>query len=79
MGPDGLVPILLVYYALPKIGSPTDLPIQSTYQRAMDLCKATEDMPKHFAEFKISTAVRNQNGPDISDVHSAPLDLHVLV
>lgn len=79
IGPDGLVPTLLVYGALPRLGFPNECPTPSTFQRAVALRKATEAMSKHFAKSQVSTAVRTRNGPDTSDIHSAPLDSHVLV
>ena len=44
-----------------------------------DSRKATEAMSKYFAKSQVSAAVRTRNGPDTSDLHSAPLDSHVLV
>lgn len=79
IGPDGLVPTLLVYGALPRLGFPNDPPTPSTFQRAIALRKATEAMTKYFAKSQVSNAVRTRNGPDTSDIHSAPIDSHVLV
>lgn len=79
IGPDGLVPTLLVYGALPRLGFPNDPPTQPTFQRAIALRKATEAMTKHFSKSQVSSAVRMRNGPDTSDIHSAPIDSHVLV
>lgn len=78
IGPDGLVPTLLVYGALPRLGFPTDRPTPPTFQRAVALRKATEAMTKHFAKTQVSSAVRTRNGPDTSDIHTAPIDSHVL-
>ena len=42
VGPDGLVPTLLVFGAIPRLGLPNDLPNPSTFERAVALRKATE-------------------------------------
>lgn len=79
IGPDGLVPTLLVYGSLPRLGFRTDKPTPPTFQRAVALRKATEAMSKHFAKSQVSNAVRTRNGPDTSHIHSAPLKSHVLL
>lgn len=78
-GPDGLVPTLLVYGALPRLGLPSDPPTPSSFKRAVAVRKATQEISKHFARRQVSAAVRTRNGPDTSDIHSAPIDSHVLV
>lgn len=78
-GPDGLVPTLAVYGALPRLGLPSDPPTPSTFQHAIEVRIATEEVSRHFARWKISSAVKTRNGPDTSDINTAPIDLHVLV
>lgn len=78
-GPDVLVPTLLVYGALPRLGLSSDPPKPSTFKRAVAVQKATSEISKHFARRQVSAAVRTRNGPETSDVHTAPIDSHVLV
>ena len=43
-GPDGLIPTLLVYGALPRLGFPTDGPSPTTIERAVAVRKATKQL-----------------------------------
>eukprot|EP00171_Calliarthron_tuberculosum_P013661 IDg13661t1 len=52
VGPDGLLPTLLVYGALPRLVLPSDLPAQPTINRAHALKKATQEMSRYFASRK---------------------------
>lgn len=79
VGPDGLVPTLLVYGALPRLGVPGEKPTPTTLQRAIALRKATAEMTKHFARRQVTDATRTGNGPDTSDIHNAPLNSQVFV
>lgn len=79
VGPEGLVPTLLVFGALPRLGLPTDAPTPSTFQRATALRKATAEMSRHFASRQIKDALATRNGPDVSDIHTAPIGSAVLV
>lgn len=78
-GPNGLVPTLLVYGALPRLGLPNDAPTPSTFKRAVALKHATNEVTKYFAKRQVKDALRTRNGPDTSDVHKAPIGSHVLV
>lgn len=44
VGPDGLVPTLLPYGAMPRLGLPTDLPASTTFERAKAVAKATKSL-----------------------------------
>lgn len=79
VGPDGLVPTLLVYGALPRLGLPTDRPSPTAQQRALAVRKATKAMSQHFAKRQVKDALRARNGPNVSSIHSAPLGSLVLV
>lgn len=57
VGPDGLVPTLLVFGALPLLGLPTDQPHKSTFHRAVSLHEATESKSRHFAQRQVCDAV----------------------
>lgn len=49
VGRDRLVPTLLVFGDIPRLGFPTDLPTPSTFKRSMALQKATDSMSRQFA------------------------------
>lgn len=79
VGPEGIVPTLLVFGALPRVGLPNDPPTPSTLKRAIALRKATEAMSRHFAKRQVRDAFATRNGPDVSDIHATPIGHPVLV
>lgn len=79
VGPDGLVPTLLVFGALPRLGLPSDRPTPSTFKRAIALRKATSAMSKHFATRQVKGALNTRNGPDVTDIHTTPIGAPVLI
>ena len=79
VGPEGLVPTLLVYGALPRLGFPTDKPAKGIYERAVAVKKASDEMSKYFAKRQYRDAMKNRNGPDVSEIHKAPIGSNVLV
>eukprot|EP00171_Calliarthron_tuberculosum_P018717 IDg18717t1 len=78
-GPDGLVPTLLVFGALPRIGFPTGKLALVTYERATAVHKASEKLSRLFAKRQLRDLFRSPNGPNVTDVHKALLGSHVLV
>lgn len=78
-GPDGLVPTLLVYGALPRLGLPTDKPTSSMLQRGNAVRKATAAMARYFARRQVTDALRARNGSSTHEIHSLPLGSLVLV
>lgn len=79
IGPDGLIPTLLVYGAIPRLGLPTDKPSPDMHSRALALRKATESMSRYFAKRQVDSAVKTRNGPDVSENHQIPIGYQVLV
>lgn len=55
VGPDGPVPTLLVYGALPRLRLPTDMPAVGTMQRAVAGRKAFEAMSRYILAVKFET------------------------
>lgn len=51
-GRDDVVPTLLVYGALPRLGFPSDVPAPTVIQRASAFRKATFEMEKHLPVLK---------------------------
>ncbi len=78
-GPDGIVPTLLVYGALPRLGLPIDKPAHMMYERAKAVHKATAAMSRYFAKRQVTDALRTRNGPDMHTIHTTPIGTHVLV
>lgn len=61
VGPDRLVPTLLVHGALPGLGVPNEKPIPSMYHRASAVRRATQEMVKMFATRQIKAALNCRN------------------
>lgn len=79
VGPNGLIPTLLVFGALPHLGLPTDAPSPSTFKRAVVLRKARTEVQKLFASRKVRNALKSRNGPDVTDILMTPIGSLVLV
>ena len=78
-GPDGLVPTLLVYGALPRLGLRTDPPAPSIFRRAQAVRKAMKEVHDLFATRQVDAALRARNGPRVDDIHAAAIGSKVLV
>lgn len=63
-GPDGLVPTLLVFGTLPRLGFHHDAPAASVTKRARAQQAAMAEMRKIHAQRQIRTALHSRNGPD---------------
>ncbi len=73
VGPDGIVHTLLVYGALPRLGLPSDPPVQSMRDGAHALKKATREMSLYFASRQYRDALKSRSGPVVTEIHSLPL------
>lgn len=79
VGPDGLVPTLLVYGAFPRLGLPSDALAAGVMDRARAVSKAAKLLSRYFAQRKVRDARPGRNGPDVTDIHKLPLGAHVPV
>jgi hypothetical protein len=77
-GPDGIVPTLLVYSALPRL-SEYDPPSPTIAQRSNALRKAIAEIKSLRARHEITRALNTRNGPSTTDIHELPLNSEVLV
>jgi hypothetical protein len=77
-GPDGLVPTLLVYSALPRMVE-YDAPSPSVAQRSAALKKAMTEIQKLRAKRQVDDALNTRNGPSTTDIHELTLNSDVLV
>jgi hypothetical protein len=77
-GPDGLVPMLLVFGAYPRIVK-SDTPSSTVAQRATAIKKAMAEIYKLRAERQIADALNTRNGPMTNAVHSLLSSSPVLV
>lgn len=78
VGPNGLVPTLLVFGAYPRM-TELDAPSPTITQRATAMKKAMEEVKKLTALRQINDALNMRNGPSTVSVHDLPLNSEVLV
>ena len=78
VGPNGLVPTLLVYGAYPRLIE-GDAPSPTVTQRALALRKAMDEVRKLYAKRQVTDALNIRNGPQITAIHDLPLNSPVLV
>ncbi|XMA19477.1 hypothetical protein WAI453_012268 [Rhynchosporium graminicola] len=77
-GPSGIVPVLLVFGAYPRMVE-MDAPSPSVSQRAAALHKAIEEIRKLRSRRQVNDALNTRNGPSSTVVRDLPLNSLVLV
>ncbi|KAI0992456.1 hypothetical protein K3495_g15729, partial [Podosphaera aphanis] len=78
VGPNGLVPTVLVFGAYPRMAS-SDAPSVSTITRAATMNKAMAEVRKCIAARKVADALNTRNGPLTSHLEALPLNSEVVV
>lgn len=78
VGPDGLVPTLLVFGTYPRINMDSP-PSISTLKRADATRKTIEALRRYHARDQVSKALATRNGPATDHILSLPLQTEVLV
>ena len=78
VGPNGLVPTLLVFGAYPRM-TELDAPSPSITQRAMAMKKAMDEVRKCTASRQVNDALNTCNGPSTASVHDLPINSPVLI
>lgn len=78
VGPNGLVPTLLVFGTYPRINKDSP-PSPSTLKRAEAIQKAMKALRKAQAERQINDALNTRNGPSTEEVLALPLQSEVCV
>ena len=78
IGPDRLIPILLIYSAYPRI-TKYNPPSPITTQRAIAIYKAIAKLQKIKAKQQVINALNQRNRPIITSVKDLPLNSDVLV
>ena len=79
IGPDGLIPEILVYGAFPRLCFPSDKPAPGIYERSVAARKATEEMTLRFALRQLKAALRSRNGPETANIKNTTLGYNLLV
>ena len=78
VGPNGLVPTLLVYGTYPWM-TKNDPLSPTVLQRATAIKKAMAEIQKLRAKKQINNALNTRNGLNTFDIHELPLNSNVLV
>jgi hypothetical protein len=78
IGPDGLVLILLVYRAYPRISN-LNSPAPSVIDRAAVIRKAMAEIIKLRAKQTVNSALYHRNGLDTTLIHNFPLNSKVFI
>lgn len=78
VGPNGIVPTLLVFGAYPRL-TEDSAPTPSSLKRAAAVQKAMKELRKVQAERQINAALGTRNGPDTTVVLDLPLQSEVRV
>ena len=78
IGPDGLIPTLLVFRAYPHMVE-SDAPNFIIIKRAAALKKAMEEIKKLRAKRQMANALNMRNGPKTTAIHNLLLNSLVLV
>jgi hypothetical protein len=77
-GPDGIVPILLVFGAYPRL-TKIDPPSPSVTKRAEAIRAATKEVRRLYVERQVKDALAMRNGPDTKNTLDLPLQSDVRV
>lgn len=77
-GPDGLIPTLLVFGAIPRLAH-LDPPAATITQRANAIKLAMKELRHCRAKRQVNEALNTRNGPRTSEIHSLKLNSDVLV
>ncbi|RAL62926.1 hypothetical protein DID88_004767 [Monilinia fructigena] len=77
-GPNGLVPILLVFGTFPRMFD-SDPPTPNIQQRASAISKAMKEVHKLHSAMKVRNALNTRNGPSTTALHELPPNSKVLV
>jgi hypothetical protein len=78
VGPDGIVPTLLVFRAYPRM-TDMDPPSPSIIQRAQAIHAATKELQRLYAEHQVSDALAMRNGPNTQPTLDLLIDSDVRI
>lgn len=78
-GLEGLVTTLLVFGAMPRLGTAHDHPHPDIVHRAAAVAKTTKLMSTYFVKRQVSDAKMTRNGPDSTKIRGTPIDSYVMV
>jgi hypothetical protein len=78
IGPNGLIPTLLVFRAYPYIVK-SDAPNPTVVKWAAALKKAIEEVKKLKAKYQVTDALNMCNRPKTTVIHNLPLNSPILV
>lgn len=79
IGAHGLIPTLLAYGSLSRLGFPKDPSQPSMYKRASAVRKATKEISKIYAQRQVTAAIKSQHHPNVQPIHETCIGQPVLV
>lgn len=78
VGPNGLVPMLLIFGAYPRM-TKMDSPLPTITQQTAAVQKAIEDIRRINTKRQVQDALNTRNGPSTIRIHDLPVNSLVLV
>jgi hypothetical protein len=78
VGPNGLVPTLLVFSTYPRIAT-TDTPSLTVIKRDKAITKAIKQIAELYTKRQVTDALRQQNRPNISNILDVLISKNVLI
>jgi hypothetical protein len=72
VGPDGIIPTLLVFGAYPRMTNNSVLSLTIT-KRAKTIRKASNEIRRYYTKQYIEDALRIRNGPNITMIFKFPI------
>ena len=78
-GPNGLVPILLIFGAMPRLGLSHDAATETITRRAAAVRRAMNELNRLKSYRQVQDALHTTNGPKTDDIKDFPLGGQVLV
>lgn len=79
IGPDALVPILLVYGTIPRLGLLTNQTAAGRFVGGRAVTDAWKAVSKYFAQRLVQDVLQKRDEPDVSDLYEVRFNTHVLV
>jgi hypothetical protein len=78
VGPDGIIPTLLVFGAYPKITN-NSAPSPTTTKKAKTIRKTSNEIKRYYAKRHIKDAFRIRNSPNTTAIFKLPIQSNVKV
>lgn len=78
-GPDGLIFTLLVFGAMPDLGTRQDPPNPDIAKRSAAVTQDTKEISKYFIQCQVKDAKEQRNGLNVTETRETPLGSYAMV